>query len=79
MQRIHKNHPHHRLYNKAQSLVLYYNHNMSKTEENTLLWQKYMQCHYYPSSRMRPGMEHTAAHYLELMKTTKYSKEVFAK
>lgn len=77
IQRIHKTHYHHRLYNLAQGLVIRYNHNMSMAESNISLWKKYMQCH-YPSGRIRPEMEHTAAHYLELMNTIKYPKEVFA-
>lgn len=78
IQRIHKAHCHHRLYNLAQSLVIRYTYNMSMTERNISLWRKYMQCH-YPSGRIRPEMEYKAAHYMELMYTMKYSKEIFAK
>ena len=50
---------------------------MSMTEENNSLWQKYMQCHYYLSGEVRPGMGHMAAHYLKLMYETKYPKAVY--
>lgn len=79
LQRIYKVHYHHRLYNRAQILVLRYNHNMSMTEENNSLWRKYMQCHFYLSGEVRPGMEHIAAHYLKLMCETKYPKAVYAR
>lgn len=79
IQRIYNAHRYHRLYDRALRLAVRYNYNMSGTAENTSLWQKYMQCHYYPSGHVRPGMENMAAHYLELMQTTKYPKEVFAK
>lgn len=78
IQRIYDAHRHHRLYNLAQNLVLRYNHNMSMTEENISLWEKYMQCH-YPNGQIRLGMERMSAHYLELMYTTQYPKEVFCK
>ena len=56
-----------------------YNHTMSMTEENDSLRRKYMQCHYYLSGEVRPGMEHMAAHYLKLMGETKYPKAVYAR
>lgn len=79
LQRIYNVHCHHRLYDRAQSLVLRYNHNMSMTEENDLLWRKYMQCHYYLSGEVRLGMEHMAANYLKFMCETKYPKAVYAR
>ena len=79
LQRIYKVHYHHRLYARAQYLVLRYNYNMSMTEENVSLWRKYMQCHFYLSGEVRPGMEHMAAHYLKLMGETKYPKAVYAR
>lgn len=59
-------------------LAVRYNHNMSGTAENTSLWQKYMQCRYCPGGKVRSGMESRAAHYLELMSTTRYTKDVYA-
>ena len=68
----------HRLYGRAQNLVIRYNHNTSATEENDVLWRKYMQGH-YPGGTVRPEMGNMAAHYLKLMDETKYPKAVYAK
>lgn len=77
IQRINNAHRGHRLYSRAIRLAVLYNHNMSETAENTSLWQKYMKCHYYPSGKIRPGMEGKAAHYLELMNTIRYPRKVY--
>lgn len=77
IQRIRAVHGRHRLYGRAQNLVIQYNHNMSMTEENDALWRKYMRCH-YPGGTVRPEMGSTAAHYLKLMHELKYPKAVYA-
>lgn len=41
IQRINAVHKDHRLYNKAQNLVLKYNHNMSMTAENDHYWREW--------------------------------------
>jgi len=78
IQRIRAVHDRHRLYGRAQNLVIRYNHNMSMTEENDALWRKYMRCH-YPDGTVRPDMDSMAAHYLKLMNDTKYPKTVYAR
>ena len=77
IQRIRGVHNRHRLYGRAQNIVIRYNHNISMTEENDALWRKYMRCH-YPGGTIRPELESMAAHYLKLMDETKYPKAVYA-
>lgn len=77
IQRIRAVHNRHRLYGRAQNIVIRYNHNISMTEENDALWRKYMRCH-YPGGTICPELESMAAHYLKLMDETKYPKAVYA-
>ena len=77
IQRIRAVHNRHRLYGRAQNIVIRYNHNISMTEENDALWRKYMRCH-YPGGTIRPELESMAAYYLKLMDETKYPKAVYA-
>ena len=78
IQRIRAVHGRHRLYGRAQNIVIRYNHNMSMTGENDALWRKHMRCHYLGGT-VCPEMEGTAAYYLKLMNETKYPKAVYAK
>lgn len=69
MNRIFRNHPKHRLYDKAQALVLKYNHFMSETPENIYNHGKYM---YYSIWDKRK-----ADWYLERLRKEPYHQDVY--
>ena len=75
--RIYDNFKDHRLFDKAQALVLHYNYNMSMTETNHRLHREYMACHDFIGN-VRPGMEQRAKELLSLMSNTQYPQTVYA-
>lgn len=75
--RIYDNFKDHRLFDKAQSLVLLYNYNMSMTETNHRLHREYMDCHDF-FGKVRPGMEQKAKELLSMMSNTQYPQTVYA-
>ena len=70
--RIAANHPDHRLYNKAQNLVLLYNHNMSETVENTRLWREWNRL------QRDPYMKEQADAMLQKMLDTPYHRNLYS-
>ncbi len=71
--RICRNFPEHRLYNKAQSLVLLYNHNMSESADNNFFWRNWQTCNRNPERKQE------AEHWLKKMGDTKYHKDFYTK
>lgn len=67
-----------RRYNKAQNIVLRYNYNMSVTDTNKELFNKYMEC-VAPSGGYWDGKAKEAAMYLEKMAAVKYPITTYAK
>lgn len=78
IQRIYKNHKDHRLYQKAQSIVIVYNDKMSNSEFNKKIHRLYMDCFYYVSGNIIPGREKDAELFLELMGNHKYHRCEYA-
>lgn len=69
--RIAANHPHHRLYNKAQGLVILYNHNMSETLENSTYWREWRFLDRNPETKIQ------AEEMLRKMNETAYHRDLY--
>ena len=69
--RIAANHPNHRLYNKAQLLVIYYNHNISESLENLMYWKEWKVLDRNPETKIQ------AEDMLRKMHETVYHRDLY--